>query len=363
MSAAPLIHPSESKRIAHWPELDGARGLAVLMVLLDHASDAGMRLFEAAALNRLGKFGVYLFFVLSAFLLTYQFYVRRREEFLDARTWWNYAVRRFLRIFPVYAVVVCTYVLMDEIEPRDIATHLLLRDGKDAFWTIPVEVKFYFLLPFIVLALFWAGRKHWLWGLIASVGAVIAGAVLCTLEEPWSLQENVLLAPNLAAFGFGVLAAIAYGRLHALDLTRWRPWLDAAAAVALVAVVLRVPAIYNAIFSSHDPVSKLAGDVPICGALWAVFLLGITLGKGVMSRAMSWAPLRYLGLISFSAYLWHVKFVADFDDMPLPPVLRLVVFLAVVIAIASVSYFLFERPLLKLRPRRAPESAPASAAG
>lgn len=353
MRANLLVNPAESKRIAHWPELDGARGLAVLMVLLDHASDSGMRLFDAANLNRAGKYGVYLFFVLSAFLLTYQFYVRSREEFLDGRTWLNYATRRFLRIFPVYAVVVFAFTAMEELKPEDIPTHLLLRDGKDAFWTIPVEVKFYFLLPFIVLALFWAGRKHWLWGAAAGLVAVGAGFALCALERPWSLQENVLLLPNLPAFCLGVFAAIAYGRLKKLDLTRWQRWLDLAALAALIGIFLRLPSVFNPLFSRDDPVSKLAGDPVVCGALWTVFLLGITLGGGVMSRAMRWRPLRYLGLISFSAYLWHVKFVADFDDLPVPPILRLVVFLAVVIAIASVSYFLFERPLLKLRPRRA----------
>jgi peptidoglycan/LPS O-acetylase OafA/YrhL len=347
-----LTNPSESKRTAHWLALDGARGLAVLLVLLDHASDAEMRLFAGADFNRAGKYGVYLFFVLSAFLLTYQFYVRPREEFLQARTWFNYAARRFLRIFPTYCVVVLAMIAMGKLQSDDFATHLLLRDGKGAFWTIPVEVKFYLLLPLIVLALFWAGRKHWLWGIAAAVVAVAGSAGLLVLEKPWSLQENVLLAPNLVTFVMGIIAAIAYGRLQKSPaLQRWNGWLELAAGLAAMGIIIRIPSIYNVLFPSDDPVGKLGYDAAICGVLWAIFILGIVLGSGRLSRAMQWRPLRFLGLISFSAYLWHGRFLSDFDDLPVPPPLRLLVFLVVVIAVATVSYFLFERPLLRIRPR------------
>lgn len=347
-----LINPSESKRTAHWLALDGARGLAVLLVLLDHASDAGMRPFPGADFNRAGKYGVYLFFVLSAFLLTYQFYVRPREEFLQARTWFNYAARRFLRIFPIYCVVVVAMIAMGRLEWDDFATHLLLRDGKRAFWTIPVEVKFYLLLPLIVLALFWAGRKHWLWGVAAGVVAVAASAGLLALEKPWSLQENVLLAPNLIAFLMGMIAAIAYGRLQKSPTShRWNAWLELAAVLAAIGILFRIPSIHNLLFWSGDPVGKFGHDAAICGVLWAIFILGTIQGSGRLSRAMQWRPLRFLGLISFSVYLWHGRFLSDFDDLPVPAPLRLLLFLVVVIAVATVSYFLFERPLLRIRPR------------
>jgi peptidoglycan/LPS O-acetylase OafA/YrhL len=355
-----LINPSESTRIAHWPELDGARGLAVLMVLLDHASDAGMRGFPGANLNRAGKYGVYLFFVLSAFLLTYQFYVRRQEEFLEARTWFNYACRRFLRIFPVYAVVLLAMIAMQKLPTGDFATHLLLRDGKRAFWTIPVEVKFYLIVPFVVFALFWAGRKHWLWGALASLVPVGVCAAILVLERPWSLQENVLLAPNLVTFIMGGTAAIAYGKLQrAQAFERWGPWLRSAALIAAVGIVLRIPSVYNALFSPVKELGKFGNDEAICGALWSIFILGTIQGDGWLACALRWKPLRYLGLISFSAYLWHGKFVSDVDDLPVAPVLRLLAFLGLVVAVSTASYFLLERPLLRIRPRK-PAPPPAN---
>src|SRR3954465_1021092 len=119
-SALPL---DEGKRL---PALDGLRGLAVLLVLLDHASDARIRLFEAANMNRAGKYGVYLFFVLSAFLLTHLLLLRPAAELARARTWLNYALRRFLRIFPLYALVLVVMVRLHKFQWHHVWTHLAL---------------------------------------------------------------------------------------------------------------------------------------------------------------------------------------------------------------------------------------------
>jgi peptidoglycan/LPS O-acetylase OafA/YrhL len=90
-------------------------------------------------------------------------------------------------------------------------------------------------------------------------------------------------------------------------------------------------------------------DPVICGALWTALLLGILHGRGLMRRMLEWPPLRYLGLISYSAYLWHLKILSDVSGLHLPPQLGLLVFFAVVIAVSSVSYFLIEKPLSRMR--------------
>src|SRR4051794_1290022 len=111
-------------RAQRFPALDGLRGLAVLLVLLDHATDAELRLFPAANMNRAGKYGVYLFFVLSAFLLAHLSLCQPDAQLLRARTWCNYAVRRFLRIFPLYAIVLVTLVVLHKLKFHDVKTHL-----------------------------------------------------------------------------------------------------------------------------------------------------------------------------------------------------------------------------------------------
>lgn len=356
--------PSLPNRTVRMPGLDGARGLAVLLVLLDHASDGDMKLFAGADLNRAGKYGVYLFFVLSAFLLTHQFSARKCEEFFLARTWLDYAWRRFLRIFPLYAAVLVAYVLMGKLEWMDIATHLTLSEGKRQFWTIPVEVKFYALLPLIAFALFGAGRKHWLLGGAAGAVAVVATWGLFELEQFWSARPAVLLARNLAPFLMGLALALLYGALLRRPALQQRVagWLDVAAVASLVVLATRLPAVNDALFSSPPFLAKRF-DAEVGGAVWSVFLLGVLLGKGWLRRGMEWLPLRYLGWISFSAYLWHTRFLNDVDDLPVPSQVRLLVYLVIVVGVSTVSYWLIERPLARLRwDRRRKRETPAQVA-
>lgn len=339
----------------HLPALDGARGLAVLCVLLDHASDAGMELWPGLDLNRLGKYGVYLFFVLSAFLLTYPFWFQPPAGLRQPAVWANYFLRRFLRIYPLYLLVLLFETGRGELTLAQLGNHLLLREGVNHFWTIPVEFKFYFVLPLLVFAVAYVMRTNWVGGIgaLLGVGFLLAFGFF-PLERAWSLDERVLLADSIPAFLVGCGGGFLFGilRQRGLGLGRWA-WLgDVVAGGAVVATVMRLPDCYNALFPALDPVSKFGHDPLICGLLWLALLLGALFGGGATRRALEWRPLRYLGLISYSVYLWHRKFVSDCDDMPLPPQLRLVVFVVLVCGVASVTYFLVERPLSRVRLRR-----------
>lgn len=334
------------------PALDGARGLAVLLVLGDHASDAGMRLFPGADLNRAGKYGVYLFFVLSAFLLTLQLSMKPREDLIQVRTWMAYALRRFLRIFPPYAVALGAYVLMRKLELMDLVQHLALREGVRHFWTIPVEVKYYVLLPALAVSLFWGWRRHWLLGVGCLICTCALAIGLSIIDRRWALREAVLLAPNLAPFLIGSALAIIYSALlrNTAARARFAPWLEAAAFIAAATLAMRLPAI-NDLFFTSKPLLGKEFDPAVCGALWSVFLLGVLHGTGLLAACLKWNVLRYIGLISFSMYLWHGKFLNDVDDLPAPSPVRLLVYVAVVAAVATVAYLLVERPLARLRLR------------
>ena len=357
MSLPPTTGPAAPAQIStHVPALDGARGLAVLMVLLDHASDARLYLFAGADLNRAGKYGVYLFFVLSAFLLTLPFCAGRAPT--DLRSWLNYGLRRFLRIYPLYVVVLLAMIPMHKVKLADLSAHLLLRDGKNQFWSIPVEVKYYFLLPFVGLTLLFLRRQRWGRALAAALGAVGLGAAIFRGEQSWSLNETVLLSKNFPPFLIGSLAALAYAGLRARPAAtrRFAVLFEAAAIMALGVIIIRIPPVHTAMFGSV--VKKFSYDPAVCGVLWSVFIIGTLSGIGLLRGALAAAPLRYLGLISFSVYLWHRKFLSDVDNMPIPMQLRLVLFILVVCAAASVTYFLVERPLSRIR-LRAWDAAPA----
>jgi len=143
--------------------LDGIRGLAILFVLFSHVANANILLIEKLkfAGNGSGTMGVYMFFTLSAFLLTKQLIKIDDYNLRLPIVWVDYCIRRFLRIYPLY-IIVLVFVLMGsfykvrilnhfaEFDFSDFALHLMAVSGKVHFWTIVMEVKYYIFLPFFI---------------------------------------------------------------------------------------------------------------------------------------------------------------------------------------------------------------------
>ena len=141
--------------------VDGLRGVAVLLVFLSHTSNQGFFLFPFLNLAGIGKEGVYLFFVLSAFLLTLPFLEGGAGAFKKAPLI-NYFIRRFFRIYPLYIVflIFCYFtggylwILLGLPEPlgipyvlslKQIYEHIFLIEGVGVSWSILVEFRFYFI--------------------------------------------------------------------------------------------------------------------------------------------------------------------------------------------------------------------------
>ncbi|MGV3533349.1 MAG: acyltransferase family protein [Chthoniobacteraceae bacterium] len=354
-------NPSAPRRFA---ALDGARGLAVLFVLADHLADSDrLRLIPGMDLDRAGFFGVLLFFVLSAFLLTFLFFIQPKENLAHPTTWLNYVLRRFLRIFPLYtlAVLAMAWVHPDFVR-ADVFNHLLLKDGQEHFWTIAVEVKYYFILPAVVLIAGLALFRRW--KSVAIAGAAVFAITYFGggfLETIWSMDEDVWLSEYLGVF----LAGSATGIFYALFLRsgrsveKYRTWIEAAGWLALGIVILRIPSVYTLLFRPAEEVNKLDGDLGILAALWSIFILAALLGRGWLQTALSVAPLRWLGLISYSVYLWH-PFVLDYaEELAQPAYVCWLVFLVGTGAISTLTYWVVERPLGSIRlPAPKPGAAP-----
>jgi len=137
--------------------LDGLRGIAILFVLLSHMSKGDLHLLPWINFSGSGTYGVFLFFVLSAFLLTLPFFEHYRHRLSEPGIWLSYALRRFFRIFPLYIIVLLVSFIFSgtgnfiRLSGHDLWNHIILREGKSILWTIPVEFKYYFFLPLVVI--------------------------------------------------------------------------------------------------------------------------------------------------------------------------------------------------------------------
>lgn len=342
----------------HLDVLDGLRGLAVLIVLASHFSSAG--LFPRPALHGVGKSGVYLFFVLSAYLLTRNLLRQPPGALWQGWTWLDYAVRRVLRIWPLYLVVLGAswlalymgHPVLYAIDTPALWRHLTLREGQSVLWSIPVEFTFYLWLPLLVMVLATMGRWRWPAWAQTSVFALSLGAATWRWPPAESVENGVSLGPYLVVFLCGAFAA----RVDVWATRRpARVLWGAVAVLAAVAWCLAIPAIWCRFLGIAFEATVTRAWYLFFGLLWAALLLAALHGPEWLRRIFAWRGLRWVGLISFSLYLWHMPVldalrragVAEHLSWAAP-----LVVLAVALTVAGLSYTLFERPLQGVRVRR-----------
>lgn len=336
---------------AYRPEIDGLRAVAVLPVLLYHAGVDGFR----------GGFvGVDVFFVISGYLVTRL--IRADGDAFSLRAFYE---RRVRRLFPALAVVLAAtsaaawwWLLPADLEAYSrsllavlglVANVHLWRTTGDYFarptesmpllhtWSLAVEEQFYLLFPVSLVLTRRLGPTR--------QGGLIAGAALASLAvAAWAATQRPVA-------GFFLLPTrgweLALGALLAWHEPRLAPWLDAASrqrlrALAAWAGILSIVAAV-ATLSAASGVPGPAALLPTLGT--ALVLVGARPGEGA-GRLLAWRPLVGVGLISYSAYLWHqplLVFLRVLSDTP-PDAPARVLACAIAVALAWVTWRVVERP-------------------
>src|SRR5688572_24094787 len=292
------------------PDLEGLRGIAILLVLLCHVGIPGA---EA------GFVGVDVFFVLSGFLIT-GLLIEERERTGRIGLGRFYA-RRARRIFPAAALVIASTLLVARLvlSPIDVprvaddalAAGLSLANVRFAlvatdyfapvapspllhFWSLAAEEQFYLLWPATLVGAAWLGRPRL--AMAAVVLAVLVGSFLLCYEMTaasgtWAYYSLPTRAWQLAAGGLLALAA---------------PWISRsprriAGAMGWAGVVVLGASL--GLIQTTTPYPGIAALLPTVGTL-SIIASGFVAGSRVRS-GLGWAPLRALGRISYSLYLWH----------------------------------------------------------
>ena len=354
----PLFLGRPSSRHDHLDALDGLRGLAVLIVLGSHLSNTG--LLPHPGLSGSGKSGVYLFFVLSAFLLTRALLRRPLADFANAWHWVNYALRRVLRIWPLYLVLLLSSWALTragvagwhyQMDTGTLLRHLTLREGQSVLWSIPVEFIFYLWLPPLALAL--AAMQAWRWPLWAELMVYVIGLALAYAFWPpaATLPNDVRLGPYLAVFLCGAYAARLDLRLQAstkpLQSAIWVP----VGLAAMLAWLLTVPSVWAAIRGAPFVAGASSTWFIWYGLVWSLLLLALLHGPDWLRSPFAWPPLRLVGVVSFSLYLWHMPVMDALRGMGITswPWLAPGIVLLVALLVAMVSFLLLERPWREFR--------------
>jgi peptidoglycan/LPS O-acetylase OafA/YrhL len=165
MNSGATENPTPSKKVKiFFPNLDGVRAIAAMMVVIahieSHKTDFSFERFTLLNLVPMGRMGVTLFFVLSGFLITYLLLVERRmQNYINYK---NFYIRRILRIWPLYFLVLFTgyfiyprgmsgtpFILSIFLMPN-VAFVIGLPNVIDPIWSIGVEEQFYLIQPHLL---------------------------------------------------------------------------------------------------------------------------------------------------------------------------------------------------------------------
>ena len=347
--------------------MEGLRAVAVLLVVLDHLDAPG---FDG------GFFGVDVFFVISGYLITSLLaaeYAKKADHHgLGSISIAGFYARRARRILPaaltvIVAVVVAGGLLLNELRVAQIRHDALwavlfgsnvnfMQQATDYFgqgavdtspfqhyWSLAVEEQFYLVWPplFLLVArlTFFGTAARWR-ARVATAAATIGAASLV-----WSV---VATARGPAGAYFSTFTRgweIALGALIGIattSTTRFPRPLARTASAAGVGLFVAACVVIGA----TTPFPGAAAVLPT--AATALLIVGGLTDRGPLpNRALCLAPLRFLGRISYSVYLWHWPLVvfaaALYPTMSATPQTRALILL-ITLGVATLSFYLVEQP-------------------
>ena len=390
------------------PAIEGLRGIAVLWVVLFHYvvvregrfDDPAIAAFTAVkpldVLAHNGYLGVDLFFIITGFLLTLPWFLRdaRGESSPSLR---EFYARRFWRIAPAYYVQLAVFFLvvlpilkgiaywrsdLYVVVFNAVAHSVFLQNTtpltsgslniNGALWSLTAEAQYYVLLPLVAPLFLRAPRAS----LVAAIAIAVAWQMgarhgfdgiirfQLALGAPWPWTEAMIrqllltqLPSYFAHFAIGILAGRAWVRWRANPLA---PGPRLALQFAAVAGLGVLYVVYGHLGPFLGEITWLVTPF----AFGAVFFALAASDTKVAHPILGEGPLRWLGRVSYSAYLYHLLVLALWNaHPPASGWASLPLYLATVFSIAWVSWRFVERPFLRKssfgssRPRASPPRA------
>lgn len=353
------------------PELDGLRGLAILMVMIHRVYPrAGDTPWPIEA----GWAGVDLFFVISGFLIA--------GILLDTRDdpdyFRNFYARRVLRIFPLFYLLVggmlLAFPLADHdgfLEQAGSPLWYLLQLGNipegvlglsppywlAPVWSLAIEEQFYLTFPLLVRRV--DPRNLWRW-LVAFVAIALVTRIVSTSLMPANERFQYL-------FTLCRLDTIALGCLVAVVVrTRWYPEVRARLARGLVPVLAIASIVLLATQLDRTTwFGRTFGYTVVAIAFVSLVILVLEHRGEAVTRVLRVRPLQYLGKLCFGLYLLHrpadtvVSALVARTDLDGTSLVWIPVKLAVAVGFATISWRVLERPFLRLKDRFASSRHPS----
>jgi len=268
----------------------------------------------------------------------------------------DYFSKRFFRVYPLFAAMaIFCDLISDELRtrylhmehPEQYKLFEVLTFKFEAryhvFWTLPVEIGYYFLIPVFVFCMVTLGRRWW---------------ALAVPLYVWVIHEGIYkyrtshfpLAPHIPTFLAGSLAAFVYGRIDGwirandFEFSKWQRLAVRAVEGFTLCVLLSVS--FRGLFFHWvypNPVPSAEG-FPFVSVLVTVIMVIEMVLPSALSRALEWNFLCFAGQISFSMYLLHSFVIYTPEIMHQNKYDRFFLDFGLTCLLSTVTYWLIEYP-------------------
>jgi peptidoglycan/LPS O-acetylase OafA/YrhL len=324
------------------PSVDGMRAISIALVVIGHWAELR---FHSDVAGAFANLGVRIFFVISGYLIT-TLLLREREK-TGSICVREFYVRRAYRILPAAMVfmAVAFALFWHELRWYHMAAALFYVANFDFthpwylghLWSLSVEEQFYLLWPGVLKK--W--HRHRMSILVGVVVFAPVYRVVCHVVGLRGRADETFPA---------VADVVAVGCLLAM-VSEHAPRITKSWALGMCGIVTAVPTYWGLRGFHSDPI--------LLFVLWPLMHLSIAgLIMHAVRKPYAWLnarPMVWLGQISYSLYLWQQLFVFGTHGRPWYGVIAAV-------GAASASYYVVEKPMLRLRERRARRSEAAYAA-
>ena len=342
-----LLSNQQKRNQSNLASLDGFRGLAALLVLLQHT---------ATPMKGAGNLGVWMFFVLSGFLLTKTFVVDPQKN-LNFGNLLLFMQRRFRRIVPMYFFLIsCIFLLTYRYD--NAIRHYLFIQGDGHFWTILQEMYFYLLLPILTTVAYLICRGRALFTIIFLLVCAWLWQHYGTSDRFSVYGYNQNMRAYFEVFITGMLGAYFYHGifLNNKNLQNYSiKYQHIISAIGLTLFALLLCNMLTDWLSFNIPIKKS----PLSGAficLFFILIAALSPQNSIYNRAFSNPFLRYVGIIGYSFYLLHpyavfltrngIEYFLQLPPENVSDIWRILSPLVLTLLFASFTYSFIERPFL-----------------
>ena len=330
------------RHITYRPELDGIRGLAIIMIVFHHFDYVGYNYFGGR-----GFLGVDIFFALSGYLITQILIASRKKK----ENIGFFYLRRVARLYPILVISVVgisiyyrnNYQFLDR-SPA-INSILYIKNFKPwggvfgPLWSLAAEEQFYLIFPAILFFGLKFLRKRGLSALlILYVAAIWTHALIINSPQFNFNQDGVF---NLVIFRPSILLVGCLIAIH-------KDWLEKLVSRRVyLTLALFVICVWGTIRFQFPPLAGIATGLLIL--LISETVVRKSLITRLMRALIGARPIAWIGLLSYSIYFWHLPLIfINTHHFMIKAITNMPLFFLQLLIIAGISFYLIERPAMRV---------------